>query len=295
MRNLFEHYSREFINESYADGSRLWYHGSESEHGQFDNNLAGSKLGNSPGLWFTDNPDLMGFYGHVQYTVKLHISNPKIITEDEWDALPRNERSPSVQAVHAYMEDHDALVIENIIDGDQQATNICVFDDSDIEIVNVENTDPDREPIEEKAPSPYECMAPVRSLRKVWNPFERSPWPESPSLTPEDIRVALASVSYSEDRYDDVLHDVRGSGQDSKDYHAQRVAYLVEHPSNEPIKVIRNHLGSYEIDDGWHRLAAAIYLDAPEITVHVDEPAHFLKWLSYYDLEEGFDYLLDAD
>jgi hypothetical protein len=123
-----------YENASYHDPNKLWYHGGESVFDKFDPAYAGTKLGSSPGFWFTDNPDLVGFYGHVHFVVKLRVQNPKIISEQAWEEL--DKRSPAYQARLAASEDYDALILEHVFDGDRQATNICVFDAEDIAIVS---------------------------------------------------------------------------------------------------------------------------------------------------------------
>ena len=115
--------------------NRIWYHGGDREFTSFDSAEVGSRMGRgAPGFWFTDNPELTGFYGHIQYKVRLHFNEPKIITQEEWESLPSG-RSPSLQAVYAARDDYDALIIEGIIDGDTESTVCCVFDAENIEII----------------------------------------------------------------------------------------------------------------------------------------------------------------
>ena len=119
-----------------AQADRVWYHGSDRVFAAFNTSEIGSRMGRgSPGFWFTDNPELTGFYGHIQYAARLLIQNPKIITQKDWEVM-REGKSPSLQAVLAARDDYDALIIEGIWDGDAQSTICCVFDPDQIEIIS---------------------------------------------------------------------------------------------------------------------------------------------------------------
>lgn len=133
---------------------------------------------------------------------------------------------------------------------------------------------------------PFVRQAPVAALAKVWNPFEQSPWPEVHVITPDDVKDALAGQRLSGDRYDDVMHRFRtnhATKDHAKSYHAGRIAYLVQHPSDDPIMVIENVRGGWDIDDGYHRLAAAIYRGDATIKVRAGAMDEFVHWLSYHE------------
>lgn len=52
------------------------------------------------------------------------------------------------------------------------------------------------------------------------------------------------------------------------DWDSRRIAFLVENPDESPISIeVVNQEGRFEIDDGWHRLAAAVYRGDAEIAV----------------------------
>lgn len=89
---------------------------------------------NYRGFWFAENPKLTGYYGPSQYKVRLHITNPLIVSEEEFIAHKPN--GPSFWAAKAEQAGHDSVIIQDIIDGDTESTVCCVFDSHLIEIVD---------------------------------------------------------------------------------------------------------------------------------------------------------------
>lgn len=130
----------------------------------------------------------------------------------------------------------------------------------------------------------YVREVPVTLLARVWNPFERSPWPEVKVITKDDVRAALEDQRLNGERYDDVMHTYRAghtSEDRAKTYHVERIAHLVQHPSSDPLSVLENELGGWDLEDGYHRLAAAIYRQTETITVRTGAMDEFVRWLSY--------------
>lgn len=124
----------------------------------------------------------------------------------------------------------------------------------------------------------------VDALASVWNPFEQSPWPEVLILTKEDVSACIANKRLSTTRYDDVMQNYRGDSMTkdrAKAYHAERIAHLVVQPSDDPIEVMENIYGGWEIEDGFHRLAAAIYRGADTIKVRTGDINGFVQWIAY--------------
>ena len=121
----------------HAVRGKLWYHGSEDEFDNFNQAHVGTKQGkNSPGFWFTDNPDLTGFYGHIRYTVRIYADEVAVLEFKD----RKTGQGPSYFATQAAVAGYDAIVLKDVFDGDREATNVCVFSADDIEIVSVEDT-----------------------------------------------------------------------------------------------------------------------------------------------------------
>ncbi len=108
--------------------SHVWYHGSEEDFDAFVD------TGRYQGMWFAENPRLTGYYGPNQYKVRLNFKNPLIVTEAEYAAHKPN--GPTSWAKKAQAEGHDAVIIQDIIDGDTESTVCGVIDPSIIEILD---------------------------------------------------------------------------------------------------------------------------------------------------------------
>jgi hypothetical protein len=124
--NAYEYGSAKSAAE-YA--SHVWYHGTEEDITTFDPSK--SRFG---GTWFCENPNLTGYYGPSQYKVRLHFKNPLIVSEETYIAHKPN--GPSYWARQAKSAGHDAVIIQDVIDGDTESTVCCVFDSSIVEIVD---------------------------------------------------------------------------------------------------------------------------------------------------------------
>lgn len=107
----------------------VWYHGGEDDFDTFEGGR-----GRYKGLWFAENPKLTGYYGPNQFKVRLHIKNPLIVSEEEYIAGKPN--GPTSWLAKAESEGHDAVIIQDIIDGDTESTVCGVADPSIIEILD---------------------------------------------------------------------------------------------------------------------------------------------------------------
>jgi len=143
IRELFEHIDEgRFDDENAYEygttktaaeyGSHVWYHGSEADMKSF----MSAKVRDSRfvGLWFAENPKLTGYYGPNQYKVKLGFKNPLIVSEDEY--IENKPNGPGYWARKARDEGHDAVIIQDIIDGDTESTICCVFNPRIIRIID---------------------------------------------------------------------------------------------------------------------------------------------------------------
>lgn len=114
----------------------------------------------------------------------------------------------------------------------------------------------------EAAGDEYVFTVPVEALAAIYDPFESSPWFDIDSISPDAVAEAIERQDF-----DAGHHEPNIMKPPSSDYHVRRIAYLVAHPDPEPIVVVPNQEGSFELDDGFHRLAAAIYRGDPTIRV----------------------------
>lgn len=93
------------------------------------------------------------------------------------------------------------------------------------------------------------------------SPFEIFSWdPEDEPLTREEIEAAITAGNLNSKHFSDPL-----TGW-PRQLHVERVAYLVVHPSDDPVDLDMGTQGSpASLIDGYHRLASAIYRKAPSI------------------------------
>ncbi len=115
----------------------FWYHGTERLFKTFHNHFIGSMIGNTAkvGFWFAENPHLTGFYGPHQYKVKLHMTNPLIVTDEQFKEEYGGVRSSMI--LNARRAGYDGIIITDTIDGDDLSTVACCFDTNKIEIIAV--------------------------------------------------------------------------------------------------------------------------------------------------------------
>lgn len=116
-------------NKSAAEyANQLWFHGTDEDFDEF--RLGVRRMGDGRALWFSENPKMSGYYGPNQYKVKLHFHNPLIVGEAEYEEQSKNEWISL-----ARLQENDALIIQDIVDGDTISTICCVFDPSIVEIL----------------------------------------------------------------------------------------------------------------------------------------------------------------
>lgn len=111
---------------------------------------------------------------------------------------------------------------------------------------------------------------PVDRLARHFDPFENSPWHDGQGVTREGVVRAI-----DEGRLERAPYSVGLNQFDREDWspqrHEERIAYLVIHQSDEPISVEFSHpdFEGMSIDDGNHRLAAAIVRDDADILIEI--------------------------
>jgi hypothetical protein len=111
--------------------AHVWYHGSETDMKSFTSTAP--RHSKYIGLWFAENPKLTGYYGPNQYKVKLNFKKPLVVSEEEYI---KNKLGPTYWARKARDEGYDAVIIQDIIDGDTESTICCVFNPKIIRIID---------------------------------------------------------------------------------------------------------------------------------------------------------------
>lgn len=108
---------------------------------------------------------------------------------------------------------------------------------------------------------------PLERITRLFDPFVHPPWHDGQGVTMAGVRAALnkgrlETKPYSAEFFARDWTSIR---------HEQRIAWLVLNPSTEPIQIEFSEPG-YEacsIDDGNHRLAAAIIRSDAEIAIQI--------------------------
>lgn len=92
----------------------------------------------------------------------------------------------------------------------------------------------------------------LSEITKFCNPFEVPVWWELKTpITIEEIKEAIENESYKN------ANKPFSKMFPNRENHINRIAYLVKHPATDPIEI--GSEGNWLINDGNHRLAAAIY------------------------------------
>lgn len=109
---------------------------------------------------------------------------------------------------------------------------------------------------------------PIERLR-VRNPLENSPWFDGDAVTREGVQAAIDAGRFETSPYPG--YSFSGESEWDTTRHEERIAYLTVYKSERPISLefTDPYQSSMEIDDGWHRLAAAIMRDEQKINVAV--------------------------
>ena len=101
------------------------------------------------------------------------------------------------------------------------------------------------------------------------NPFKRSPWIDGQDVTRNNVQEALKNGEFENSPYPGYLYSTKSDWD--KQRHERRIAYLVKNKNDAPISIefkdAENDI--LEIDDGWHRLGAAIIRKDTHIQIEV--------------------------
>lgn len=107
-------------------------------------------------------------------------------------------------------------------------------------------------------------LVPVREISDVTDPFLDDVWGRG-TIMREDVRRLLEAEDVASD-----FVEMHVRERLSAEWDARRTAYFVRNPSAFPISIeVVSPEGDFEVDDGYHRLAAAIYRGDGEIAVEL--------------------------
>nr|WP_250807768.1 hypothetical protein [Neorhizobium tomejilense] len=110
-------------------------------------------------------------------------------------------------------------------------------------------------------------MVPLDRITAVCNPLRDPPWYDGQGITAEGVGAALR-----EGRFELRQYSLDRLGPDwTVAQHEERIAWLVQNPQTDPIEIEFSHPNyeTFSIDDGNHRLAAAIYRQDAAIAVQL--------------------------
>lgn len=108
---------------------------------------------------------------------------------------------------------------------------------------------------------------PLTRITSVFDPFEFPPWSDGQGVSKAGVEAAL-----KEGRFERLPYSAYSLGPDWTDrQHEERIAWLVLNPATDPIEIEFSHPEdeAFSIDDGNHRLAAAIFRGDVDIPVQL--------------------------
>lgn len=125
---------------------------------------------------------------------------------------------------------------------------------------------------------PTTARVPLTNLEQ-YNPFLSSKWGMHGPLRREEVAEAIAKQDFITESWDTLEPDHKAALQvwgidKHRAWHTRRVAYLVVNRDRTPLWIdvgcpSLGHHKYYILDDGHHRLAAAAYLDEPDIEADI--------------------------
>ncbi len=130
-------------------------------------------------------------------------------------------------------------------------------------------------------------LIPVKAITAHCHPYRTQPWAKGRRLTRNDVRLCLGRGIFEKTPWDEVADTRAASGYD----HNARVAYLIHNPTDDPIDIevgvpsLRCYV-SWIVQEGNHRLAAAIHAKRKEIWAIVGGDIDYAKELLGVDCTE---------
>lgn len=111
------------------------------------------------------------------------------------------------------------------------------------------------------------------------NPFETNPWMDDVPITYDEILDAIVSDRLQTEPDSEKLN--------SRSYHIERVAFMVVNKQDRPIDIdvgiqCLNYFPSMPVEDGFHRIAAAMYNDETTIMANYSGQC---DWANQFSVE----------
>jgi len=103
----------------------------------------------------------------------------------------------------------------------------------------------------------------------LMNPLENTPWYDGPGVTREGVQAAIDAGRLEATPYPGYSFCKETEWDRAR--HEERIAYLTVNKSDDPISIefVDACQDILQVDDGWHRLAAALMRDECDIKVAV--------------------------
>lgn len=109
---------------------------------------------------------------------------------------------------------------------------------------------------------------PIDRILEIINPESDPPWHDGPDVTRAGILSAIAEGRHERRPYSsDLLSACRKDWTSRR--HEARIAFLVAKPSSDPIAVEIDQYGGIGVDDGMHRLYAAVVRGDDSIAIQI--------------------------
>ena len=120
----------------------------------------------------------------------------------------------------------------------------------------------------------------IKKIQKLCDPFKNCPWSDEYIITKKEIKEKISKGS---------VLSLPSSSEFEKEQHIERIAYLVLNHDPTPIDIDVGvpSLGYYPkwiIEDGNHRLSAAIYRQEKYIFAYCSGEDRVIEGLKFYHL-----------
>lgn len=109
---------------------------------------------------------------------------------------------------------------------------------------------------------------PIDRLLEITNPVSDPPWHDGSDVAIAGVMEAIREQRYEKRPYSSDLLSICRREWNSR-RHEERIAWLVLHPPSEPIEVEIDQHAGVGIDDGMHRLYAAVVRNEGTLAIRI--------------------------
>lgn len=111
-------------------------------------------------------------------------------------------------------------------------------------------------------------LVPIDRVLDIIDPQKDPPWHDGADVTKEGVLSALADERFERRPYSsDLLSACRQDWTSRR--HEERIAFLVANPPSDPIAVEIDQYGGIGVDDGMHRIYAAVVRGDASISIEI--------------------------